>query len=62
VRSDLHVFHEYNGTRTPVAPEEREEFWRRAVSLMRESEHSDFVGYEYRNARGDRCLVVYESC
>lgn len=61
-QGDLIVFHEYLGQRTVIAPGEREQFWLRAASEMQASEHSDFLGYEYRNAAGSRRLVVYELC
>jgi hypothetical protein len=61
LQADL-VFHEYMGKRTVIAPDRRESFWQRALDLMDASAYSDFVGYEYRDADGARCLVVYESC
>lgn len=61
-QSDLLAFHEYLDKRTAIAPEEREEWWLRALSLMEDSEYSVFVGYEYKNLDGGRCLVVYEFC
>ena len=61
-RRELLAFHDYMNERKPIAPEEREEFWRQAVALMEDSEYSHFVGYMYGSADGDRCLVIYESC
>jgi hypothetical protein len=61
-RHELLAFHDYMNERTPITPEHREEFWRQAVELMEDSENSDFVGYLYASADGDRCLVIYESC
>ena len=61
-RDELLAFHDYMNVRTPIAQEERENFWRRAVGLMEDSEYSDFVGYLYASVAGDRCLVIYESC
>ena len=61
-QGDLLAFHDYVDKRTVIGPEEREQFWLRAVSLMEASEHSDFVGYEYKNPEGARCMVVYEFC
>lgn len=61
-RTELSAFHEYEGKRTAIPPDDREQFWDQAVSLMADSAYSDFIGYEYKNSDGDRCLVVYEFC
>ena len=61
-RHELLAFHDNMGKRTTIAPEERDEFWRRAVSLMEGSSYSKFVGYEYKNPDVGRCLVIYEFC
>ena len=61
-RSEVLAFHEYMDKRTAIGPEEREQFWHRAISLMEASKHSGFVGYEYKSPDGGRCLVVYEFC
>lgn len=59
---DVTTFHDYMDKRTVIEPGEREAFWLRALSLMEASEHSEFVGYEYKGPEEGRCLVVYESC
>ena len=61
-RASLLVFHDYLNERVPVPAEERETFWRRAEALMKESEHSHFVGYLYRATDEGTCLVIYEFC
>ena len=61
-RSDVLAFHDYMDKRSPIEADEREQFWDRAMSLMEASEHSNFVGYEYKSPDGGRCMVVYEFC
>ena len=61
-QQDVVAFHDYMDKRTVIPPDEREAFWLRALSLMEDSDYSEFVGYEYKSPEGGRCLVVYESC
>jgi hypothetical protein len=62
LRLDLPVFHFYAGKRKVVEPEEREAFWEQAAASMAASDFSDLRGYEYKNEKHGRCLVVYEFC
>jgi hypothetical protein len=58
----VRVLHDYMGETQEVLQSEREGFWKTAQERMRQSEHSDFVGGEFKNESHGRLLVVHEYC
>lgn len=61
-RGDVLVVHHYLGDFKEVALSEREQFWFEAEATMRDSVHSEFRGYEFKDDQRRHLLVIDEHC
>ena len=61
-RPDVVVLYHYLGAVSEVPPEARAKFWAALHARVAASEHSSFIGAEFKDETGRHLVIIDEGC